>query len=98
MTEDPRDYGLTAADLRLAADQLYPLADPRFYPLADPRLYPPGDPRPGPLSDDHDTAVRLGRICAGMRSLADALEESSLAEAIEDEQRAEHERRVREST
>ncbi len=30
MTEDPREHGLTAADLRAAADRLYPADDPRL--------------------------------------------------------------------
>ncbi len=29
-TEDPRDYGLTPADLRAAADRLYDAGDPRL--------------------------------------------------------------------
>jgi len=35
MTEDPRDYGLTAADLRAAADRLYDHDDPRLDPMQD---------------------------------------------------------------
>lgn len=35
MTEDPRDYGLTAADLYAAADRLYDTGDPRLDPMRD---------------------------------------------------------------
>jgi hypothetical protein len=35
MTEDPRDYGLTAADLRAVADRLYDASDPRLEPISD---------------------------------------------------------------
>jgi hypothetical protein len=58
MAEDPRDYGLTADELRLAAD----------------RLYPPSDPRLDLIIPDLDTRVRWGRIRSHLRGLADALE------------------------
>lgn len=57
--EDPRDYGLTAADLHAAADRLYPPGDPRLYPL------------PATL----DAAVRLGEIRSRLHGLADAIED-----------------------
>ena len=58
MTEDPRDYGLTAADLRDAAD----------------RLYAPDDDRLEPIAWDHDTQVRYGQIRSRLRNLADAID------------------------
>jgi hypothetical protein len=57
MTEDPRDYGLTAADLRAAAD----------------RLYAPDDPRLDRIRWAHATQVRYGDIRSRLRGLADAI-------------------------
>jgi len=56
--EDPREYRLTAADLRDAAD----------------RLYVPGDPRLDPIEWTHDTQVRYGLIRSHLRGLADAID------------------------
>lgn len=56
--DDPRDYGLTAADLHTAAD----------------RLYPPGDPRLDPCAGDHAEAAEFGRIRSRLCDLADAIE------------------------
>ena len=61
MTEDPRDYGLTAADLRAAAD----------------RLYAPGDSRLELIAWDHDTQVRYGQVRSRLRSLADAIDDEA---------------------
>jgi hypothetical protein len=58
MTEDPREFGLTAADLRTAAD----------------RLYEPGDDRLDRIDWTHDTQVRYGQIRSRLRSLADAID------------------------
>ncbi len=58
MTEDPRDYGLTADDLRAAAD----------------RLYAPDDSRLDAIEWTHAAQVRYGRIRSRLRSLADAIE------------------------
>jgi hypothetical protein len=58
VTEDPRDYGLTADDLRDAAD----------------RLYAPGDPRLTPIEWTHAAQVRYGQIRSRLRGLADAIE------------------------
>ncbi len=58
MTEDPRGFGLTAADLRTAAD----------------RLYEPGDDRLDQIDWTHDTQVRYGQIRSRLRGLADAIE------------------------
>jgi hypothetical protein len=58
MTEDPREFGLTAADLRDAAD----------------RLYEPGDDRLDRIDWTHDTQVRYGQIRSRLRSLADAID------------------------
>lgn len=58
MTEDPRDYGLTAADLRAAAD----------------RLYAPDDPRLDAIEWTHETQVRYGQIRSHLSALADAIE------------------------
>jgi hypothetical protein len=55
--EDPRDYGLTAGDLRDAAG----------------RLYPPGDPRLDVIDWTHATAARYGLIRSRLRGLADAI-------------------------
>jgi hypothetical protein len=57
--EDPRDFGLTAADLRLAADRLYQQGDER---LEQEDLSP-------------DEAGRYGSIRSRLRGLADAIEE-----------------------
>ncbi|HET9969825.1 MAG TPA: hypothetical protein VFQ68_16440 [Streptosporangiaceae bacterium] len=57
-TEDPCDYGLTAADLREAADL----------------LYEPGDRRAAPSPWTHDQQVRRGQIRSRLRGLADALD------------------------
>lgn len=56
--EDPRDYGLTAASLRAAAD----------------RLYAPDDPRLEPIKWTHDTQVEYGQVRSRLRALADALD------------------------
>jgi len=56
--EDPRDYGLTAADLREAADL----------------MYEPGDRRAEPTPWTHDQQVRRGQIRSRLRSLADAID------------------------
>jgi hypothetical protein len=56
-SEDPRDYGLIATDLRRAAD----------------RLYAPDDSRLEVITWDHDTQVRYGQIRSHLRSLADAI-------------------------
>lgn len=56
---DLADFGLTAADLRAAAD----------------RLYAPGDQRLDPIDWTHDVQVRYGVIRSRMRSMADALDE-----------------------
>jgi hypothetical protein len=58
MTEDPRDYGLTAANLRAAANG----------------LYPPGDPRLRPWAGGHAEAAEAGRIRSRLRALADAID------------------------
>ena len=58
MTEDPRDFGLTAADLRTAAD----------------RLYPPADSRLDRAAGTWGEAVEFGRIRSRLRSLADAID------------------------
>jgi hypothetical protein len=58
MTEDPREFGLTAADLRAAAD----------------RLYEPGDDRLDRIDWTHGTQVRYGQIRSRLRSLADAID------------------------
>ena len=58
MTEDPRDFGLTAADLRAAAD----------------RLYPPADPRLGRAAGTWGEAAGFGRIRSRLRDLADAID------------------------
>jgi hypothetical protein len=61
VTKDPRAFGLTADDLRDAAD----------------RLYPPDDPRLDVLDWTHSTASRYGLIRSRLRGLADAIEEAS---------------------
>jgi hypothetical protein len=58
LTEDPREFGLTAADLRTAAN----------------RLYQPGDSRLAPVTYTHGEAVRFGRIRSRLRDLADAID------------------------
>lgn len=58
MSEDPREYGLTAADLNAAADQ----------------LYDPGDPRREPVEWTWETQARYGQIRSRLRGLADAIE------------------------
>jgi hypothetical protein len=55
---DPRQFGLTAADLNDAAD----------------RLYEPGDSRLKPLEWSQETQARYGRIRSRLRTLAEALE------------------------
>jgi hypothetical protein len=62
-TEDPRDFGLAAADLRAAAD----------------RLYPPGDSRLGRVKDTWAVAGRFGRIRSRLRDLADAIDPEELS-------------------
>jgi hypothetical protein len=76
-TEDPREYGLTAADLRTAAD----------------RLYPPGDPRLDPVAHTHEVAVPFGRIRTRLRGLADAIDpkQDTAAARDADERAAAHE-------
>jgi hypothetical protein len=61
--EDPREFGLAAADLRDAAD----------------RLYAPGDDRLDPIGWTYGTQVRYGRIRSRLRGLADAIEEDDHA-------------------
>lgn len=56
--EDPREFGLTAADLRDAAD----------------RLYAPGDDRLDRIGWTHGAQARYGRIRSRLRSLADAID------------------------
>jgi hypothetical protein len=58
MTEDPREFGLTAANLRTAAD----------------RLYPPADPRLDRVAGTWGEAVEFGRIRSRLRDLADAID------------------------
>lgn len=58
MTEDPREFGLTAADLRDAAD----------------RLYAPVDDRLGRLDWTHGMQARYGQIRSRLRGLADAVD------------------------
>ncbi len=59
MSEDPRDYGLDPADLRAAADL----------------LYPPGDDRMTQVNwSSYGENVRFGRIRSRLRSLADGIE------------------------
>jgi hypothetical protein len=60
---DPREYGLTAADLRDASDL----------------LYAPGDPRldEEPVTWDHAAQVRFGGIRSRLRGLADAIDAGS---------------------
>lgn len=58
MTEDPREFGLTAADLRTAAD----------------RLYPPADPRLDPVAGTWGEAAQFGHIRSRLRDLADAID------------------------
>lgn len=57
MREDPRDFGLSSADLHLAADRLYQAGDDRLDAEA-------GTP---------DEAVHYGTIRTRLRSLADAI-------------------------
>ena len=71
MTEDPREFGLTAADLRTAAD----------------RLYPPGDSRLDRAEGTWSEAERFGRIRSRLRDLADAIDQSARAEECEREVR-----------
>lgn len=59
--EDPRDFGLTAADLHLAAD----------------RLYQQGDERLGHEDLSLDEAGHYGIVRSRLRGLADAIEEFS---------------------
>ena len=56
--EDPRDYGLTASDLRDAADL----------------LYAPGDDRLGLIDWTLGAQVRYGQIRSRLRALADAID------------------------
>jgi hypothetical protein len=56
--EDPREFGLSAADLRDAAD----------------RLYGPADTRLDPIEWTADTQAKYGRIRSRLRSLADAID------------------------
>ena len=58
MSEDPRDYGLTASDLRDASD----------------RLYGPGDDRLAAIDWTHGTQVRYGQIRSRLRALADGID------------------------
>ena len=60
MACDPREFGLTAADLHAAAD----------------RLYPPGDPRLDLCAGSQAEAVRFGVIRSRLRGLADAMDEA----------------------
>jgi len=59
--EDPRDFGITAAGLRAAAD----------------RLYAPDDQRLNRLDWTHQTQERYGQLRSRLRALADAMEETS---------------------
>jgi hypothetical protein len=70
MTEDPREFGLTAADLRAAAD----------------RLYEPGDDRLDRIGWTHGTQARYGQIRSRLRSLADAIEPDEPAEPEPEDQ------------
>lgn len=68
VSADPREFGLTAADLRTAAD----------------RLYPPADSRLDRAEGTWGEAVGFGRIRSRLRSLADAIDpdEPDPAEAV----------------
>ncbi|MGH3162563.1 MAG: hypothetical protein ACRDOC_11800, partial [Streptosporangiaceae bacterium] len=57
MTEDPREFGLSAADLHDAAD----------------RLYDPADTRLDPIEWTPEAQARYGRIRSRLRGLADAI-------------------------
>jgi hypothetical protein len=61
--EDPRDFGLTAADLRTAAD----------------RLYQPGDSRLDRVEATGDVTAEFGRIRSRLRGLADAIDPEELS-------------------
>ena len=61
MSEDPRDFGLTADDLREAADHLYDATDTRL----------------DHAEWTHDRQVCFGQIRSRLRSLADAIAETS---------------------
>jgi hypothetical protein len=69
MTEDPREFGLAAADLRAAANRLYQAGDSRL-PACD---------------GSHGEAVTFGRIRTRLRSLADAIEAPALTPAYTDQ-------------
>lgn len=71
MTEDPREFGLTAADLRTAADQ----------------LYPPADPRLGRTAGTWGEAAQFGRIRSRLRGLADAIDPQEGTPMTEDHHR-----------
>jgi hypothetical protein len=55
---DPREFGLTAADLRAAADL----------------MYGPGDDRLPAMKWNHAAQVKAGRIRSRLRAMADAIE------------------------
>lgn len=58
MSEDPAEYGLSAADLHDTAARLYPPTDPRFEPL----------------DWTFAEQARYGQIRSRLRAMADALE------------------------
>ena len=60
MTNDPRDFGLIADDLRIAADHLYDVTDARL----------------NRAEWTHERQVQYGRIRSRLRGLADAIEAS----------------------
>jgi hypothetical protein len=68
-TEDPREFGLTAADLRTAADRLYPPGDPRLD-----RVGAGGMPIETGVAGTWGEAAEFGRIRSRLRDLADAID------------------------
>jgi hypothetical protein len=64
---DPREFGLTAADLRAAADLMYSRDDDRL----------------AAMEWNHAAQVRTGRIRSRLRAMADAIEaQADLADDI----------------
>ena len=59
LARELEDFGITAGDLRTAAD----------------RLYAPGDQRLDRIEWTHEAQVRYGTLRSRLRSLADAVEE-----------------------
>ena len=57
--QDPREYGLTAADLREAADLMYAASDQRAETV----------------TWTHEQQVRRGQIRSHLRGLADAIDD-----------------------